>query len=372
MNGKIKNSETAMSDRNGKPLLTFALVSCNQEQFVREAVEAAFAQTYSPLEIILSDDCSDDRSFEIMSQMARLYRGRHRVVLNRNPVRKQTGGHFNRVAELANGELIVIAAADDVSLPHRTQTIFDAWDRAGRGATSIYSEFIQIDGNGRVIEQIYRGEELCGKGQSIEQTVEPLAYVQTLKPTVHGCAHIISPRLFTLFDKMLESVIYEDKVLAFRSVLAGKFLYVNEPLVKWRLHGANIDKYLKSGKGGTDLKGLERQESRFQRKLHDSETMYGAFLLDLETARQREVISVATFEKVARETERRRKRFSLISKYLESGIFRKSRILRELRRIGLDKEESRILSRRLLPRPALLWLRLVRNYAVLAWDRTRR
>ena len=55
-----------------RPVLTFAVVSCNQEQFVREAVEAALAQTYSPLEIILSDDCSDDRSFEIMQEMAEL------------------------------------------------------------------------------------------------------------------------------------------------------------------------------------------------------------------------------------------------------------------------------------------------------------
>jgi len=40
-----------------RPLLTFALFGYNQEQYIREAVEGAFAQTYSPLEIILSDDC---------------------------------------------------------------------------------------------------------------------------------------------------------------------------------------------------------------------------------------------------------------------------------------------------------------------------
>jgi len=54
---------------NNRPLLTFALVSCNQEPFVREAVEAALAQSYSPLEVILSDDCSDDRSFAIMEEL---------------------------------------------------------------------------------------------------------------------------------------------------------------------------------------------------------------------------------------------------------------------------------------------------------------
>ena len=56
-----------------KPLLTFALAALNQERFIREAVEAAFAQTYSPLEIILSDDCSDDRTFDIIREMAAAY-----------------------------------------------------------------------------------------------------------------------------------------------------------------------------------------------------------------------------------------------------------------------------------------------------------
>jgi len=41
-----------------RPLVTFALLAYNQEEFIREAVEGAFALTYEQLEIILSDDCS--------------------------------------------------------------------------------------------------------------------------------------------------------------------------------------------------------------------------------------------------------------------------------------------------------------------------
>src|SRR5208337_387457 len=110
-----------MSDQQDKPLLTFALVGYNQERFIREAVEGAFAQTYSPLEIILSDDCSSDRTFDIMREMAAAYRGPHRVVLNRNAVNTGFGGHINRVMELVHGELVLIAAGDDISLPGRAE-----------------------------------------------------------------------------------------------------------------------------------------------------------------------------------------------------------------------------------------------------------
>ncbi len=46
-----------------RPLVTFALFAYNQEQYIREAVEGAFSQTYEPLEIILSDDCSSATRF---------------------------------------------------------------------------------------------------------------------------------------------------------------------------------------------------------------------------------------------------------------------------------------------------------------------
>jgi glycosyltransferase involved in cell wall biosynthesis len=53
-----------MSD--DKPLLTLAMFAYNHERFIAEAVRGALRQTYSPLEIIISDDCSTDRTFEII------------------------------------------------------------------------------------------------------------------------------------------------------------------------------------------------------------------------------------------------------------------------------------------------------------------
>ena len=75
-----------MQPHRNKPLVTFIVISYNQEAFIRDGVEGAFSQTYSPLEIVLSDDCSRDRTFEIMQELAAAYRGPHRVILNRNPI----------------------------------------------------------------------------------------------------------------------------------------------------------------------------------------------------------------------------------------------------------------------------------------------
>ena len=58
--------DSMATTEQGRPLITFALFAYNQEKYIEEAVQGAFLQTYSPLEIILSDDGSTDRTFEII------------------------------------------------------------------------------------------------------------------------------------------------------------------------------------------------------------------------------------------------------------------------------------------------------------------
>lgn len=103
----------------GRPMVTFALFAYNQEDFIREAIEGAFSQTYEPLEIILSDDCSSDRTFEIMQQMAAEYVGPHILKIRRNNTNVGTLNHVLSVAHDANGEYMVVAAGDDISLKER-------------------------------------------------------------------------------------------------------------------------------------------------------------------------------------------------------------------------------------------------------------
>lgn len=350
-----------------KPLLTFALAALNQERFIREAVEAAFAQTYSPLEIILSDDCSEDLTFEIMCEMAKAYRGPHRIVLNRNPVRRSIGGHINRIMEVSQGELILAAAGDDISLPQRTQVTYEAWESSGRKATSIHSKIFQIDEKGNSIDEVFKNECVDGAARLMEQKVQPIKYVQTLEPLIFGCAHAFSRKLYNVFGNLPDEVIHEDNALGFRSILAGHLLFINQPLVKYRIHGNNV--YIGAQEPRTDLKSLERQEERARRAYRYREIMYRTFQLDLKTARERALVGDNEFEEMTKEAARLEERLSLMGRFLESGFVAKCKILSTLWRDGLNRQERYNLLKRLPPRSLLLRFRLARAYAAAAFSR---
>jgi glycosyltransferase involved in cell wall biosynthesis len=131
-----------------RPLVTFALFAFNQERYIREAIEGAFAQTYSPLEIILTDDCSSDSTPSIMEEMAAAYCGPHRIVVRRGLRNVGTLTHVLYAARMAQGEFLVVAAGDDISVPERVGTAVSAL--VGTDFCAFSSDEFIIDENGEV------------------------------------------------------------------------------------------------------------------------------------------------------------------------------------------------------------------------------
>lgn len=216
-----------------KPFITFALLAYNQERFIKEAVEGALAQTYSPLEIILSDDCSTDDTFKIIEEISSEYVGQHHIVLNRNEQNLGISGHINRIMELANGELVVVAAGDDISLPHRTEIIADVWLSKNKADVSIYSSYEVIDEFSSTVREVSFQAE-----HQVDDALSRISY----QVRVVGMSHCWSIGLFEEFGPIQFDAINEDAIIQFRASLLDGVVVVPDVLVKYRLHQSNISK----------------------------------------------------------------------------------------------------------------------------------
>lgn len=214
-----------------KPLITFIIVAYNQERFVREAVAGAFSQTYSPLEIILSDDCSQDRTFTIMEKMAAEYRGPHTIILNRNEKNLGIGAHLNRCMNLSHGELIVGSAGDDISMPERSAELYQAWVDSGKKAFSLDSRYEMINESGDSIKS--------PSLRNLPQEQPLLHFSKTLVNYVVGSTHAWNRKVFDVFGP-LPNITSEDVLIPTRSMLLGKIISIDKVLVKYRAHSNNI------------------------------------------------------------------------------------------------------------------------------------
>ncbi len=220
-----------------KPLVTFALFAYNQERFIQQAVDAAFSQTYSPLEIILSDDCSPDATFQIMEKAVAEYTGVHNIILNRNERNLGIGGHINRVVKLCSGIIIVAAAGDDISLPERTEEIYFAYKRSNSTAKLIYSDGYLINSSGEIYstlkEKKIKNKRKWDEDISLEKIIDGI-YIPP------GCTHAWSREIFNIFGDIRTPLTCEDCVLPFRGAMIGKFSYIDKCLVKYRQHSNHV------------------------------------------------------------------------------------------------------------------------------------
>lgn len=214
-------------------LITFAMFAYNHERFVAEAVRGALSQTYSPLEILISDDCSTDRTFEIIQAEVAEYSGPHVVRLNRNNPNAGFGANINRVMELARGELIVAASADDVSMPDRVELLYRAFAASNGKELSIFSNAISIDENGNRDPGRYLA--------SVRREWLTASYLARRLGGVVGATHVWHRRVFDLFGPIIEKkIVAEDRIIPFRSALLGEVGFIDKPLVLYRRHGNNL------------------------------------------------------------------------------------------------------------------------------------
>lgn len=116
-----------MNNEKSKKNITFSLVSViipcyNAEKYVEAAVRSIMAQTYKNLEIILTDDCSTDYTFEILKKLAA---EDSRIKLCKNKTNLKIVKTLNKMIHLATGKYIARMDADDISLPERIEKQVD-------------------------------------------------------------------------------------------------------------------------------------------------------------------------------------------------------------------------------------------------------
>lgn len=267
-----------MSDKiiSEQPLATFVLFAYNQEKYIREAVEGAFAQMYEPLQIILSDDCSTDRTFDIMQEMVDSYAGQHEVILRKNKNNAGLCAHVNIVFQEARGDILVIAAGDDISLPDRTAISVEALKRAP-DATAVLLSAEVIDDSGRTI-----GAKLIG-GNRTTELHQSLADLMRWRTKTFGASRAIRRQVFDTFGLFRIDCPTEDTPLLLRSLICGRNVLSPKNGIRYRTHDNNL----------SGIASLAKMETA---------AIYLQYRTDIECAVQKRLITEAEATRLLRWT----------------------------------------------------------------------
>lgn len=139
------------SERAGAPLSVSVVVPCfNSEAFIEDTLASALAQTRAPMEIIVVDDGSTDRSAEIAARFA--------VRVVRMEVNRGLSAALNAGIEAAHGDLIALLDSDDLWEPDHLEIVAGLLDRYPEAAVAVGAGQLFGEGTGVFYPRFPAGE----------------------------------------------------------------------------------------------------------------------------------------------------------------------------------------------------------------------
>lgn len=215
---------SARMDKQESVAVTLLLLTYNQEQYVETALSSLLAQDCDSLDILVSDDCSTDRTFQLIQERVRSYNGPHTVRLNRNPKNLGIGQHIRHVTTMLRGDIIVLAAGDDISAPERVREHLNVYE-VDSGVFACFSAFRAVSDDGeRVLERVDVNPVECSVP----------ALVQNGGGTGRGATYSYRRECFHWPWKYPGAIMNEDRLLPLRGALLGEVAQITRPLVDYR------------------------------------------------------------------------------------------------------------------------------------------
>jgi len=282
-----------MNETQVYPLVTFALFAYNQEKFIRDAVEGALGQKYAKLEIIFSDDCSNDNTFEIINTLVSNYTGPHEIIVNRNSVNLGLAKHFSKIVATARGEIVVVGAGDDISLPTRVSKTVEMLSSDPKAAFASFTDTV-IDEDGAVCSK----PRTKSKGTLTKVTLED--YIEGYAPPLSGASRGYKKKVFELFGDIDEHCPTEDTPSVLRGLMMGYALVSSECGIYYRQHSTNLS-------GPASLHSMKFEEIKKQ------------YLRDADFAQATGVIEKVDGEKIIKWAERNYRHRLLTKEYYFSS-----------------------------------------------------
>lgn len=143
--------DTIAWNREVLPKVSIIVTCYNYERFVEEAIRSVSAQTYTNLECVIIDDCSQDSSFAVITRLLDDLNLPHfrAIRLGENSGQMLA---FRAGLENSNGHFVTFLDADDVLAPTFVEKHVAAHLNSFKSAAMTASDTLTIDDAGAVIE----------------------------------------------------------------------------------------------------------------------------------------------------------------------------------------------------------------------------
>ncbi len=224
-----------------KPKVSVITSVYNHEKYIEEAVRSVLNQTMPDLEMIIIDDGSTDKSYEICQK---LQNNDQRIRLKRQENQGQAKAR-NEGIKMANGEYLAVLDSDDfmdaraLELQLKEFSLDESYD-------VIYTAINVVNDNKEIVKAVRENEEK-------QENFLAKMFFRNIMPNPHAILAKIKCFKNNLYDEKF--ICAEDYSLMLILAHKYRFHYLDLPLRFYRRHKTNMSNDLKKQRDG-ELKVL--------------------------------------------------------------------------------------------------------------------
>lgn len=206
-------------ESEGNLKISVVMPAYNAESFIEDAVNSVLAQTFEDYELIIIDDCSRDKTYELIEGFAR---NNSKIRVYRNE--KNSGVSFTRNfgISVAKGEWIAFLDSDDMWRPEKLEKQLSLFkEHPNAVITYTGSSFIDFEGTAFSYNL---------------PAVPVMTYKHLLKSNLLSCSSVMVKKDVIERIKMGHDKMHEDYSAWLQILREYKYAYgINEPLLIYRI-----------------------------------------------------------------------------------------------------------------------------------------
>ena len=216
-------------------MISIALATYNGAKFLREQLDSILSQPVTDFEVIACDDCSTDKTPQILQEYAsrdtrfKVYQHAKNLGFKKN---------FEHILTLCKGEFIAFCDQDDIWEPNHLEILYkNIGENNCIGANSLIIDEKGVSQNKTLLE--YWPIHVMPKKE------KELFQHELYSNVIQGTASLIRASLIKQALPIPEDIKYHDYWFALVAGLNEKCKYIGDVVLKYRRHSNNASEYQK-------------------------------------------------------------------------------------------------------------------------------
>lgn len=222
-------------------LVSVIIPSFNHEKYIEQAIESVFQQSYRPLELIVVDDCSGDRSPKIISSLKARYRkldSNFKFSFFRKSKNSDAPTTINFGLSKARGEYVTILNSDDYYAPDRIKTLVDV--ASAKNKELLFTDVEIVDSKGTKLPGQHPRVHWLHEALSFRHETPSVGYSILKQPYVVTSGNLFFKRsLLKTLKGFRNYRVHHDWDFVLRATRFTEPFFVSKRLIFYRIHNSN-------------------------------------------------------------------------------------------------------------------------------------